>query len=82
MDTAISDEWILEHLPGTCPEMAIEWMKETGQHFTDALYATIKNRLQRHVKSMERYGIVEYRYEVKEGAKIWHIKEKRDCVLS
>ena len=75
MNTAVDDPWIIGHLPGTCPEMAVQWMEENNLTFTRALYERLKLRIQRHVKSMERFGMVEYRFEVRKGARIWHRKD-------
>ena len=75
MNTAVSDEWIIGCLPSTCPEMALLWMKENDLRHTDQLYQLLKSRIQRHVKSMEKFGMIEYRYETKDGAKIWHRKD-------
>ena len=68
-----SDDWILEHLPSSCPELAIDWIKESGLDLNDLNYQHFRNILNRKMKSMERYGIVRWNYQTmpKTGAKIW-----------
>lgn len=64
------DQFIIEHLPGTCPEIADELEKVVPYRGSDQYH--FRQTVNRHMNSLKRYGIVRWDGEVSEGgAKIW-----------
>ena len=55
-----SDEWIMEHLPGTAPEMAAEWMREQDIPLTRERYLNIRTSIRNRLKVMEKYRMIEW----------------------
>ena len=53
-----SDDWIMLHLPGTAPEMARQWMDETG--VPEWCYTTVRMSIRNRLKVLERYRIVQW----------------------
>ena len=68
-----SDQWLAEHLPGTCPELAVEWIKESGLILNDPNYQHFKTVINRRMRIGEKYGLFQWTGEVqKDGSKIWN----------
>ena len=75
------DEFItarLEYGPTDCTSLTIEWIKMHGIRYTDSGYHYTLQKMNRHMKSLERYGIVRYTGKVVSSnirAKIWELVE-------
>ena len=73
------DEFIavrLESGPADCPSLTMEWMNLHGIRYTDSGYHYMLQKMNRHMKSLERYGIVRYTGKVVSSnirAKIWEL---------
>ena len=73
------DEFIavrLESGPADCPSLTMEWMNLHGIRYTDSGYHYMLQKMNRHMKSLERYGIVCYTGRVVSSnirAKIWEM---------
>ena len=60
----------------TCPDIAVNWMSWHKIQYTDAKYQHFKQLVNRHVKTMEKYGLVRYTGRTKSAndkSKIWEL---------
>lgn len=63
------DDFILENLPGTCPEIAKKMETVFTYRGTDQYhFRTVVNK---HMNTLKRYGLVEWDGTVINGAKLW-----------
>ena len=73
------DEFIaakLEMGPSDCPALTMEWMEEHGIKYTESGYHYTLQKMNRHMKMLERYGIVRYTGRTVSKnirAKIWEL---------
>ena len=73
------DEFIavrLESGPADCPSLTMEWMNLHRIRYTETGYHYMLQKMNRHMKSLERYGIVRYTGKVVSSnirAKIWEL---------
>ena len=64
------DDFILENLPGSCPEIAEKIEKVFPYRGHDQYHWT--HTINKHMNTLRRYGLVRWDDEVTEGrAKIW-----------
>ena len=64
------DQFILDNLPGTCPEIAAKMERVFTYRGTDQYHFV--HTVNKHMNSLKKYGIVRWDGEVTEGrAKIW-----------
>lgn len=74
------DEYILQYLntfcQGNCPEMAKFLITIRKENYTNDRYQTYLKRINRHMKTLEKYGIVRYTGRTVSfslRAKIWEL---------
>ena len=74
------DEYILQYIKtfgqGNCPEMAKFLITIRKENYTDDRYQTYLKRINRHMKTLEKYGIVRYTGRTVSSslrAKIWEL---------
>lgn len=78
-DTTWLDNFIKECLikgVNTCPNIASAWMNHHFIKYTDAKYQHYKQLVNRHMKSLEKCGIVRYTgrtVSMSDRSKIWEL---------
>lgn len=74
------DEFIIECLKEysgcTCPGITLKWMEHIGMKYTDWDYHHRLQQTNRHMKALEKYGIVRYTgrtVSMSDRSKIWEL---------
>ena len=72
------DYFILECLKSngtdTCPGITREWMEYSGIQYTEPMYNKMLTKINRHMKQLEKYGLVRYTgrtVSASDKSKIW-----------
>ena len=72
------DYFILECLKSkgidNCPRITIEWMDHSGTQYTELMYNKMLTKINRHMKQLEKYGLVRYTgrtVSASDRSKIW-----------
>ncbi len=71
------DCFILECLSkgvSTCPGITHEWMDYSGMKYTEPMYNKCLTKINRHMKQLEKYGLVRYTgrtVSASDKSKIW-----------
>ena len=75
-----TDDWLLERLPSSVPELTIEWMTEQKINYSDYRYQLYRTRINRRMKSLEKYGMAEWNGGItpQDRAKIWVRIEQKE----
>ena len=77
MNATETDRFILSVLktegPKTCPELAVLYIDRYDSPHNDMKYQHYRNLMQRHMKSLEKYGFVMWDGTVCDvnGSKLW-----------
>ena len=66
----LDDQQILSMLPNTCPAMTVRISGTTDKKSRE--YKTVFSRINRHLKSMHRCGIIRWD-KVVDDAKLWEV---------
>ena len=73
------DEFIKQCIAGgidTCSEITLKWMEHIGMRYTEWDYHHRLQQTNRHMKTMEKYGIVRYTgrtVSMSDRSKIWEL---------
>ena len=59
----------------TCPDLALLYIEEFDRPHTEMKYQHYRNLMQRHMKSLEKYGFVKWDGTVcdQNGSKLWRL---------
>lgn len=74
------DYFILECLRSkgidNCPKITLEWMDYSGIRYSEQMYNKMLTKINRHMKQLEKYGLVRYTgrtVSASDRSKIWEV---------